>query len=565
MPLPPRRERLQLALLALLVLAAGGAFLLNGWVQDDAPRILYDARVREWSGLWSGFAQSYWPPPSKSGLFRPLAMTLFTLEWKLGGGAIALFRLGSLLWYGAAVVAVWKVARRYLSETAAFIAATAFAVHPLHTEVLATAVDQAESAVVVFLALGLLVWADVTEGKRDVRRGTTMVIGCYLAALAFKENALIFPALLVAADLLLRRVDDLRAYARRRGAALAAIGAAGIGWWGYRAAILGSATGAAAAEGLRDTGFGARLVLMLGVIPEWGRLFLWPAALHADYAPRQIDPDLGWGTPQLLGCAILLLYVLLLAWSWRRERVLAFALAWIGIALFPVSNVIVPTGVILAERTLFLASVGVVLALGAAVDRLRPRWEGSRELRRGGLAIGGVLLLLAVVRDVTRAPDWRDAATFVQSQLRDSPKSWRAHTAAGIWAFEAGDRRRGEYELRTAIAIWPNHARPYHILADYYRGDALCVPAIPLYEAGLAREPDRPRQRLSATACLLWLGRYQDAAATARAGAPTDVDADRLAAAAKTADSAAAVHAPQNTVRLPASKDHAGEIGWRRP
>ena len=45
-------------------------------------------------------------------------------------------------------------------------------------------------------------------------------------------------------------------------------------------------------------------------------------------------------------------------------------MGWIAIAFLPVSNLLFSTGVLLAERTLYLPSVGLALAAGAALARL---------------------------------------------------------------------------------------------------------------------------------------------------------------------------------------------------
>ena len=42
-------------------------------------------------------------------------------------------------------------------------------------------------------------------------------------------------------------------------------------------------------------------------------------------------------------------------------------------ALLPVSNLLVPTGIMLAERTLMLPSVGLMLAVGATLESVRGR------------------------------------------------------------------------------------------------------------------------------------------------------------------------------------------------
>ena len=60
------------------------------------------------------------------------------------------------------------------------------------------------------------------------------------------------------------------------------------------------------------------------------------------------------------------------------------------IALFPVSNVLVPTGIILAERTLYLPSVGFLLVVGRAAARGLPGGRGcpAPDPSRGGGGAG---------------------------------------------------------------------------------------------------------------------------------------------------------------------------------
>jgi hypothetical protein len=91
-------------------------------------------------------------------------------------------------------------------------------------------------------------------------------------------------------------------------------------------------------------------------------------------------------------------------------------LGWIAIAFLPVSNLLFSTGVLLAERTLYLPSVGLALAAGTAFARLP-----VPQLR--------IALLLIVVaggiRSALRAPVWHDDFSVTQSILEDSPESYR--------------------------------------------------------------------------------------------------------------------------------------------
>jgi hypothetical protein len=74
-----------------------------------------------------------------------------------------------------------------------------------------------------------------------------------------------------------------------------------------------------------------------------------------------------------------------------------------------------PVGVLVAERTLYLPSVGLVVAVGA--------WLGERAPQRVRVAVAG-LVLAGGIRTALRVPVWRDVNTVVMSELEDSPRSY---------------------------------------------------------------------------------------------------------------------------------------------
>jgi hypothetical protein len=113
-------------------------------------------------------------------------------------------------------------------------------------------------------------------------------------------------------------------------------------------------------------------------------------------------------------------------------------LAWTGASIFVVSNLVVPTGVVLAERTLYLASAGVCLAVGWA-------W-GWGFARRPRMAVALLALVLAVAagRTWSRSAVWRDDATFFPRLIADAPGSYRADWVAGMLSYMAGDSVSGE-------------------------------------------------------------------------------------------------------------------------
>jgi hypothetical protein len=155
---------------------------------------------------------------------------------------------------------------------------------------------------------------------------------------------------------------------------------------------------------------------------DFARLLVFPLHLRVDYSPaeRTLVP-----TPLdgrfALGLLCLVLWGGLLALAWRRGRkVEAYGLGWIGVALLPVANLLYPAGVLVAERTLYLPSMGLALAAGAALAA----W-GEEASRRHAWKLALALIVVAGgVRTAYRVPVWRDELTVVLSEFEDSPRSF---------------------------------------------------------------------------------------------------------------------------------------------
>jgi tetratricopeptide (TPR) repeat protein len=318
--------------------------------------------------------------------------------------------------------------------------------------------------------------------------------------------------------------------------------------------VLGSVVGTFTAEALQGLTPGQRALTMLGVVPEWLRLLAWPAHLQADYSPREIIGAPGWGSAQTLGLTLLIAAALAVVATWRRMPVVAFGLLWLGISLFPVSNVLVPTGIVLAERALFLPSLGFLLVVGALAEgvqrELRTAQPGARWAAAAAL---GVLLLAGGFSSARRLRTWKDSHTQVNQLLMDAPLSYRAHFGIASLLWEDNQHAAAELEYRRALALFPRSYVVPRDLADHLRLEARCDEAIPLYQQTLANAPGLTEVRSSMIACLVYVGRYQDARTEALAGLARDgggADSTNFRNFAATAERALLAETPAGTVRL---------------
>jgi len=512
----PRWGVLALAI-ALLAIAASVTSLRNGFTYDDHWIIAENGRVHSIRALWHYFAESYWPMKSGAALYRPFVIIAYSVQWVVGGGSPLLFHVINVLLSAACAVAVFWVAGFLAAPGVAWLAAALFAVHPVHVEAVANVVGQAElwAALVVLLSFGLYV-RDRHDGA--LRRETGVVIlFLFVVGLFIKEHVIVLPALLLAAEWLLFRDTSAWHRLRRLRLLLWPMLAVTVAYLALRVRVLGDIGGDALHPSLKHRGVVERVFIMLDVVPEYGRLMLWPARLFADYSPRQLmvyaTPDVSQVSGVLLIACTVTLFVLAI----RRAPVVAFGMAWFALAIAPVTNILLPTGILLAERTLYLPSVGALLSLAVGIDLLyaRLRADGSVLQRAVPLVCAGVLVL-GIARSSTRNAFWHDTDSAFAKMVDEEPLSFKAHFAWGGQLFEQHKGKDAELEWLLAIALMPDYEGVYMDLAHKYREAHLCQAAIPLYKKALSIEPDLPVASVSIAACQLELAQWRRARTTSR-------------------------------------------------
>jgi hypothetical protein len=541
------------ASIALLGLLASASSIVNEFVFDDRPIVEFNSRVHTLARWWEAFGQAYWPPHWGNTNYRPLTILSFAAQWSIGDGAPVVFHAVSIALYVATCLAMLSLARLVLPATAAWAIAALFAVHPVHVEAVANVVGQSELLVALSSILAATIYVRMRSAESGKGARYIVAIAVLYAVACFsKETGFLLPALLIAAELTVVGAQlepprrTLAARARELGLLCGACAAISVVYLLVRRSVLGG-FGDLPSIVLSRLSPEQRLLTMLGVVPEWARLLLWPAQLSADYTPPRIPVILSPGALVLPGIIIVLGVVLLAVAGWRtRRRGPTFGLLWLAITIIPVSNVFIPSGVILAERTLFLPSVGALLALGtlwgwtaARIAALRRRSPLSPTIP---MAVGlAIVLLLGAAKSAKRAGVWRTSDAFFAQVVEDAPLGYRAHHLHGVWLFDNGRLADGERHIRAAIAMYPYDAGPYTDLADRYRQAGMCAPARELYQRVIELGMLRDRARLGLVECLLRDAHYAEAAAEARIGASGGgFQVERFRRLIVTADSAAA-------------------------
>lgn len=537
---------------SVVALLAAAAAIGNQFTMDDAGLIVGTDRLHGLAHWRDILSRPYWPPPFAEDLYRPLTSLLLALQYQLGGGSPGVFRVVSILLYVGASVAVYGLARRLTGPGIALAIGLLFAAHPVHAEAIALAVAQAEHLVAIAGATMVTLYLDRRRrgDGRLSRADWAMLAGLFLVACLSKEHGLVLPGLLVAAEaLLLPRAGARRVRTLGSGYVTLALVAIGVLFW--RSQVLsGRPFLAAPAEALRDLDIGGRAMTMLAIVPEWLRLLVWPAHLRSDYSPSEFVASTGFGLGEVLGLSILLIAAVVFIRARRRAPGVSFGLAWFAITIFPVSNVLLPTGVLLAERNLFVPSIGFLVALGTGVAWMGTRQPWSRPVwQRGAMLAGLALVTAGVVRSGLRQRVYLDQTTLNTATVEDAPRSARVRQAYAEMLFEQGQPVKGIAAYRKAIELsyepWMLRIR----LAERLRLLGDTESALEELRLSLAEKPTRAGLAQLAAA-LLAAGKYPEAKRIAEGMIASDHAPPAMVYLKRLADSAIAVNAPPGSIRV---------------
>lgn len=507
----PRETSAPLALLALAVLAVFANSLGNGFALDDNWIINFSDRAHDpgnWSEIW---LTSYWPR-GDAGAYRPFIIFLFSLQWAAGDGATWVFHAVSLLLHAVATGLLFLLLRGLTSPLAAFAGALVFAVHPVHVEAVANVVGQAELVAAAATLAACLLHARRPEdgGAGGVGR-LGAITALYLAALLSKESAIVLPGLLVVTDAAGGRISrtrsELGAYVRSMlplaGAVLLVVAIV----FGLRLHVLGEFFGSLPSPDLtflREPAI--RIPTALRAWVEYARLMFFPLELVPDYGPRRLGPETLFSPLVLAGAAI---FGLVVAGALRllTKPAVGFPCAWFLVAVLPVSNLLFPAGIIVAERTLYLPSVAVAAALAYA---WRSHVADVRSRRVAVAALAAACVLLGV-RTALGNPVWRDNESLAERMMTRHPEVYRSHWIAAAHAIESGDSAAADRHWAEAHRIWPGSARMNLEYASYALSRRQVGLAIRLAEDARATFPEHYRAYQILAHAYFVVGRTLDA------------------------------------------------------
>ncbi len=475
-----------------LLLAAYSNSFQTALVFDNAPVIGQDPRIRQATtqNISSILRGGYRYDKPAAGLYRPLTTLSYLLNYAvLGGGARPPgYHWTNFVLHALNAALVYALGTILFGEAAPALALAAiWGLHPLLTESVTNIVGRADLLASAAILAGLL--CHIRAASAAGGRKAAWLIGVAAAqtvGLFSKESAVMLPGIMVAYDL----VWFDRAPWRRRAASYGALLLPFAAFVYLRNQAHLQLYIPFADNPLVNAGFWTARLTAVEVSGKYLLLFLWPAKLSADYSYRAVplfgDPLTFEALSALTVCAAA---VLLLVWLSRRaQKPAVFFLLFFFLALLPTSNLIVPIGSIMAERFLYLPSIGLA---GCAAAALWPVSRSPRAARARLITLALVCVALGA-RTYARNLDWKDDLSLWTSATEVVPGSAKAHYNLGK-ALEALPGRLADAiaEYRASLRIDPDHADVHTNLANALAAAGRLPEAIAEYRAAMEIEPNR--------------------------------------------------------------------------
>ncbi|MFW6280158.1 MAG: tetratricopeptide repeat protein [Planctomycetota bacterium] len=439
------------------ILLAAGAVLLYintlpaGFVSDDRELIEENERVRSLGQIPAYFVE----PFSQKGLaggssayYRPVVSATFTMDYALYGRQPWGYHLTNILLYALCVVLVYLLFRRFLpGRWGAAGGAVIFLAHPLHTETVSWISGRTDLLALVFMLVAVHSFLHARRRGRSLM-WFPILAGCAGLAMLSKEVALVLLPLWGMYELTWGRTDREASPRARRVAVGGTLGLATIGYILARWLIVGGVE-AASGQPIFDAWTLSGLATVARCVLEYARKLLFP--LHLSFA-FEIDPFTGMSTAAwlMIGGGFIMLCISIGAVVWRPAY--GFWTWWIWLGLVPALN-LVPINEMVAERFLFVPSVGYAALIGMLIGML----PGRKTSFNGWRAAGAVFILMVGAmgaQTVIRNEEWRTERSLYLSALRASPQRPMAHIlAAEVYLSDPDSPERSVHHYRRALQL----------------------------------------------------------------------------------------------------------------
>jgi len=423
--------------------------------------------------------------------YRPIALVMHAVEWQLSPDNPHLYHLFNVLLFSfncwLLFILLCKLFENRLNKQSGaakqnlifpFITVLLFAAHPIHTEVVDNIKSQDELLCFLFSILSVFYFVKSEEKKSAFKIALATI--CYILALFSKESSIsylvIIPLILfvflktsfkkiIFITLILAVVSGVFLFIHSK--VIESISLSRIE--NLHSAYMNSLVAAPDFITQKATAF---YILLRYVF-----LLIFPYWLSFDYSIAQIPLHQISNPSVLLAILIYLSMGIYTFIKIRKKDILAFSILFYLITLAPVCNIFLHINCTMAERFLFMPSLGFCMIVSYFLLKFfKPSINKNTTITFPQLIKMNSFLLIIVIiitalfsfRTIDRNPDWMDNVTLAAHDVKVVPNSSRAHLVYGtallyeLYPKEKNNEKQIKLlndavtELERAIEIYPD-------------------------------------------------------------------------------------------------------------
>ncbi len=415
--------------------------LKNGYVMDDGLVVSENRIVQK--GI-SGIPELFTTPHmygrliAPNDMYRPLSLILFAIEYQYFGLDSLVGHLCNVLLFAACVVLLFRFLDKFFDHrktVIAFIAALLFAVHPIHTEVVANIKSSDELLCFLFAFLSLIFFLDYMKKGNAI----FLAVGLVSLSLSFlsKETVITFLGV-VPILVFLYGSNKTRAAFVTGGTVLVSVLFIAVRWVVLAKYHANQPTPVLFIDNaLASVPQGAsRFATEVVILGRYLWLMFVPYPLLCDYSFNSIPfasfSSIGFWC-SLIAYAFLV-YIVISRWAKDKSDPWAFGIFFFIATIFLFSNIPFLMGAELAERFAFFPSVGFCLIAALAVEKwLLPANATVSTVFKNIKVLAVLIPVLVLFSSMTimRNEDWKDEYTLFSKDSEKSPDNSR------LWYFRA--------------------------------------------------------------------------------------------------------------------------------
>ena len=492
----------------------------HGFVYDDEIVIIKNTHVQNgisglskiWTHNYLNGVQGY-----NDGLYRPLSQTVFAVIVDFFGNNSIPFHLVNIVVYALLGGFIFQLGKQLTGNiTLGFVFALLFVAHPIHTEVVSNnkSLDELLAAIFGVLALYTVSKAENLSGKSILF--TTIF---FLLALFSKESSI---SLLLLIPFFYWFF--YRKFSKQFITLTVVLLVTGVIWYKYHEHIIASMpnevdkglfSGLSNAVLLATNGLDK---LATGCWITFLYLYkcIFPVSLSSDYSPNAI-PLIPFLSLKAVVSALGLIGVLLLGlWGVKTKKLFGLGILIFFIMIAPVSNIFIQIGTSFGERLAFMPSLGIVLAVTWAYDKISFKPKFSMLL---------VLVAVMSIATINRSLDWKSNLDLYVKDVEKQPDSFRTHynfatALSGSVGEKTGDQLTGKerknielaiFHFNATIKIKPLYADVYNNLGNAYRRLGNTEKAIETHEKLLKMSPSYSKASYNLAVTYYEIKKYKEA------------------------------------------------------